>query len=304
VPRGHVAAQYAVGMLLGACVAVGVVDQTKGPDAPGPERATPPYLVKLAVAPEGLCRYFVRLNEGSGPGFGESQALILRKGTDVAISIAINAAPRNNDVVVAETYDINGTNALFVADGKSRSLRWRLGSSSVEMFSLTATREEVVNIARSLRFAFDENGTHLTKLSPGKFRPDGDLLRPSNSYGQLTYDDCVRDNQPSKGRPRREITITTSYVLRGAEVPYAKSFGRDATAKFTAVNVARGSKSIQATRAEASAANQRQLLYTWVESSAQVTVQAKGFSDDTVLDIISKLTSASVEDYGRMERDP
>jgi hypothetical protein len=203
----------------------------------------------------------------------------LRKGTDVAISIAINAAPRNNDVVVAETYDINGTNALFVADGKSRSLRWRLGSSSVEMFSLTATREEVVNIARSLRFAFDENGTHLTKLSPGKFRPDGDLLRPSNSYGQLTYDDCVRDNQPSKGRPRREITITTSYVLRGAEVPYAKSFGRDATAKFTAV-------------------------YTWVESSAQVTVQAKGFSDDTVLDIISKLTSASVEDYGRMERDP
>jgi hypothetical protein len=303
-PRGRAAVLYAVGALLGAGVVV-LVGLNVGERNSGalPSRPTEPYLLNVASKPEGLCRYFSRLESALQQGeiSFSANTLTLRKGLDTSISITISTSGSGaREAAVGGTIDINGRRGVYTGSRNYGSLNWNVGTTSIDMFTLSASRAELVQIARSLMFSFDESGPRLTGIALGEFRADGDLLTPPNTYATLTYDDCVRNNRPTNGRLKREISVTTSHVLTPVERLFAKSWGREATApKYGDVDVKRFGKSVLATQAEARLNDQKLLQYTWVENNAQVTVRSTDFTEDTVIDFISQLSVASPEDYLR-----
>jgi hypothetical protein len=132
----------------------------------------------------------------------------------------------------------------------------------------------------------------------GRRASDGDLLRPWNTYGTFTYDDCVRDNRPAGRRLKREITVTTGQALLPVERLFAKSWATDATTpRYSRVAMTRSERAVAATRAIARLKDQVRLLFTWIENDAQVTVLATDFFDEIVLDVISKLIVSTPGDY-------
>jgi hypothetical protein len=297
-----VLSHYIVGALLGTTITVlGFRLSNDRTDSFRLSTGSTPYLLKPQAPIEGLCRYHAMLNvnellwQDFAQG-GTTIGLVESPGSYVRISFGRNEglAP-----VVAQTFDVSGHSATLTKGGDFRILKWSTGPFEVAMYAHKVTESELLRVARSLRFTFDDSGPRLVSINDRGFQPNGEVLFGGSAFGGLTLDDCQR----GAGASRRKVMVLTSRVLSGVETKFAFPWGPDASQRSSdVVSLQRRTNTVRAQRTRARIEGEDVQVLTWVENNAQVSVRSNGFSMETVDAFIRTLTLATVSDYRVMQK--
>jgi hypothetical protein len=297
-----VLAHYIVGALLGTIVTVIGFHLSDVPrDSFRQSAGSTPYLLKAQAPIEGLCRYHATLNvnellwQDFAQG-GTTIGLVESPGSYVRISFGRNEglAP-----VVAQTFDVSGHSATLTKGGDFRILKWSMGPFEVAMYAHKVTESELLRVARSLRFKFDDSGPRLVSINDRGFQPNGEVLFGGSVFGGLTFDDCQR----GAGASPRKVTVLTSRVLTSVERKFAFPWGPDASQRSSdVVSLQRGTTMVRAQRTRARIEGEDVQVLTWVENNAQVSVRSNGFSMETVDAFVRTLTLATLSDYRVMQK--
>jgi hypothetical protein len=301
--------RFALGALSGLLVAGGAfaIRERRADQANvqvGKQQASPPYLLKTTSIPQDLClQHVLTFEDADQLEKRQQQARLFTRSDGAKLKVGYDMDPYSPaNEPIAETVQINGRRGLLSTQKDQLLLTWQEGQTNVALSASKMSAEEVVSIAQSVRFTYDENGAKLSGIdAPGFVKGD---VAELNAFpdSRLNFGECkrpfVEDGRSLSVMASPKGAAELDGIFGGLDS------GNQPEMIETAVTVTREGKEVDAMRKVAADPKDKDgfVFISWFEANSWVSVAGTQLSEEELLSVAAGLEEATLEEFEQFRK--